>query len=92
MTSLVVVSVVAVVKKKIRRNWKIRKTTQRGTSGDEEEPVGKQRQASVGGDKLVMEKQNLLHAQWTLDEKKKNCDREILNRDKLVDLTKGLFC
>lgn len=27
------------------------KTTQRGTSGEKEEPVGKQRQASVSGDK-----------------------------------------
>lgn len=92
MTFLVVVSVVAVVKKKYGEIGKSEKTTQRGTSGDEEEPVGKQRQASVSRDKLVMEKQNLLHAQWTLDEKKKNCDREILNRDKLVDLTKGVFC
>lgn len=51
-----------------------------------------QRDPSEYLEKLVMEKQNLLHAQWTLDEKKKNCDREILNRDKLVDLTKGVFC
>lgn len=99
MTCLVVVSVVGVVKK-IRRNWRIRKKQLYwelvGIKKKQQENRNKlqsvetkitRRDPPENPEALVMEKQNLLHTQWTLDEKKKNCDREILNREKLLDLT-----
>lgn len=48
-----------------------------------------QKDTSEKPEALLMEKQKLLHDQWTLDEKKKNCEREILKREELLELTEG---
>lgn len=45
-----------------------------------------QKDTSEKPEALLMEKQKLLHDQWTLDEKKKNCEREILKREELLEL------
>lgn len=51
-----------------------------------------QKDTSEKPEALLMEKQKLLHDQWTLDEKKKNCEREILKREELLELTEGQPC
>ncbi|XP_035772513.1 BICD family-like cargo adapter 2 [Neolamprologus brichardi] len=51
-----------------------------------------QKDTSEKPEALLMEKQKLLHDQWTLDEKKKNCEREILKREELLELTEGPSC
>lgn len=44
-----------------------------------------QKDTSEKTEALLTEKQNLLHAQWSLDEKKRNCERQILKIEQSLE-------